>query len=51
MIMLRSPTSKFIMYLSNNIKTSKLRHGGNKEFYFRPEIMVIKISRAFTDKV
>jgi hypothetical protein len=29
----------------------KIKTWGNKEFYFRPEIMVIKISRAFTDKV
>ena len=35
----------------NYIKTSKIKTWGNKEFYFRPEIMVIKISRAFTDKV
>ena len=29
----------------------KIKTWGNKEFYFRPEIMVIKISRAFTVKV
>jgi hypothetical protein len=44
-------TNVFLSIQGGGQNNIKIKTWGNKEFYLRPEIMVIKISRAFTNKV